>query len=167
MGQMRLPPFLGGSLLDVKDVAYGVVDGLCEHAIDGTSDRTTADEVWDRVQNIETLGVEQGGTGGGKKVVEKVTGAEKPRLPTTRCRPALSRRGTASIRMRCAGAGVRASNQPPPLLPPNRLSHPNKSRSLDYIGVCLYDIEETAASLSFSWENLGVRQNSIRSKALT
>ena len=67
VGPMRLPPFLDGSLLDVKDVANGVVDGLCDPAIDGTSDRTTADEVWDRVQNIETLGVEQGGTGGGKR----------------------------------------------------------------------------------------------------
>ena len=77
--------------------------------IDGTSDRTTADEVWDRVQNIETLGVEQGVTGGGKRWRKKVARAEKPLLPTMRCRPALSRRGTASIRMRCAGAGVHAS----------------------------------------------------------
>ena len=71
VGPMRLLQFLDGSLLDVKDVANGVVDGLCEHAIDGTSDRTIADEVWDRVQNIETLGVEQGVTGGGKRWWEK------------------------------------------------------------------------------------------------
>ena len=58
VGPMRLLQFLDGSLLDVKDVANGVVDGLLDPAIDGTSDRTTADEVCDRVQNIETLGVE-------------------------------------------------------------------------------------------------------------
>ena len=71
VGPMRLLQFLDGSLLDVKDAANGVVDGLCDPAIDGMSDRTTADEVWDRVQNIEILGVEQGGTGGGKKVAGK------------------------------------------------------------------------------------------------